>query len=333
MFLPQLLSSLGVLLFRALDFGLREDEERRLSRPLEALVDALTNQEAEEEDEGFQDQMDRSCSAFEPLIQRCAQRVQGDPRDHYASVLRALVLEALELKEFLEKVTAESRPRDQEPRDPPLVTADWLRLWIQVVRELRAGVRLRHVAREHAARAEFALTPYEMLLSDIRLKNYSLNHVTAEARAPLRKDAHALILEFIRSRPPLAPAGARALNPLPLKEVSVYEKLMQSIRQKDHKLRPTQTRHKWASEAALATPAPPGPAPAQSLTPGAPRRRLIKANLNLDLNNSFDDSDDADDAKGDAPHDATGQKPESAEGPPRRRFSLRNRQFCPFDLR
>ena len=42
------MTSFGVLLFRALDFGLREDEERRLSRPLEALIDALTNQESDE---------------------------------------------------------------------------------------------------------------------------------------------------------------------------------------------------------------------------------------------------------------------------------------------
>lgn len=43
----------------------------------------------------------------------------------------------------------------------PLVIADWLRLWIQVAHELRAGARLRHVAREHAARAGFTLTTYD----------------------------------------------------------------------------------------------------------------------------------------------------------------------------
>ena len=244
--------------------------------------------------------------------------MSGEAGVHYAAVLRALVLESQELKSFLAKISSQdsSAPLDQ------LVSSDWAKLWIQVVKQLRDGVQLRRVsAGENASRAEYALTPYEMLLEDIRLKNYRLNHVPLDRNDfphKVKKDAHALILEFIRSRPPLAPASERRLGPKPEKEVSIYEKLMQSIRQKDHKLRPTTTTVKWGSEAALATPAlRPQQLEATSLTPGAPRRRLIKANLNLNLNTSFDDSDDD---RTDDTHD------DNSEAQHRRRFSLRNRE-------
>jgi spire-like protein len=67
---------------------------------------------------------------------------------------------------------------------------------------------------------EFALTPYEMLMDDIRSKRYKLNKVkTADGELPLKvkKDAHDIILDFIRSRPPLKPASRRKLgcNSLP----------------------------------------------------------------------------------------------------------------------
>lgn len=49
-------------------------------------------------------------------------------------------------------------------------------LWIQVVSDLRVGVKLKHVdglARNH----EFELTPYEILMEDIRQRNYRLKKV------------------------------------------------------------------------------------------------------------------------------------------------------------
>lgn len=124
---------------------------------------------------------------------------------------------------------------------------DWARLWIQVIRELRHGVKLRKV--EHlqggqggfAHHLEFELTPYEMLLEDIRTKRYKLNKVMIDGHLPprVKKDAHALILDFIRSRPPLVPVSRRVLGPEPPRHVTLYEKLMQSIREHNNKLRPT----------------------------------------------------------------------------------------------
>ncbi len=77
------------------------------------------------------------------------------------------------------------------------------RLWGQVIRELRHGVQLKKV---HYTRTpvEFELTPYEILMDDIRSRRYTLNKVSqSDIPHTVKKDAHALILEFIRSRPPL----------------------------------------------------------------------------------------------------------------------------------
>lgn len=49
---------------------------------------------------------------------------------------------------------------------------------------------------------EFELTPYEILMDDIRARRYRLRK-TPSPSPHLRKDAHAVILDFIRSRPPL----------------------------------------------------------------------------------------------------------------------------------
>ncbi|UYV77885.1 SPIRE2 [Cordylochernes scorpioides] len=96
----------------------------------------------------------------------------------------------------------------------------------------------------------------------------------------VKKDARALILEFIRSRPPLTPAAHRKLKPLPPRQLTLYEKLMLSLKQK-HKLRPTRTR-----ERVLAAP-PPKKAPPQEEQP--PQRRLIKPDPELSLLDDLED--------------------------------------------
>ncbi len=39
----QLIESLGIMIYKALDYGLKESEERELSPPLEQLIDLMTN--------------------------------------------------------------------------------------------------------------------------------------------------------------------------------------------------------------------------------------------------------------------------------------------------
>lgn len=47
---PQIIDSLGVMIYKALDYGLKENEERELSPPLERLIDMMTNTEDTESD-------------------------------------------------------------------------------------------------------------------------------------------------------------------------------------------------------------------------------------------------------------------------------------------
>ena len=40
---PQIVYELGVVIFRALDYGMKSDEERQLSPSLEELIDSMTS--------------------------------------------------------------------------------------------------------------------------------------------------------------------------------------------------------------------------------------------------------------------------------------------------
>lgn len=52
----QVIESLGIIIYKALDYGLKENEERELSPPLEQLIDHMTNTvEADgSKDEGYE---------------------------------------------------------------------------------------------------------------------------------------------------------------------------------------------------------------------------------------------------------------------------------------
>lgn len=115
---------------------------------------------------------------------------------------------------------------------------------MQVVDELRRGVRLKK-SNFSRTPVEYELTPYEILMEDIRARKYNLRKVMVNGDIPprVKKDAHAVILEFIRSRPPLKKASDRKLPPPIKRTPSPREQLMDSIR-KGRTLRPTQTRLK-----------------------------------------------------------------------------------------
>ena len=94
------------------------------------------------------------------------------------------------------------------------------------MQQLRQGIKLKKVSQDKTP-AEFALTPYEMLMDDIRGRKYKLNHV--EVEEAVTTDARDKILEFIRSRPPLKPAGERRLKPR-RKESTAREIILETIR-------------------------------------------------------------------------------------------------------
>ncbi|NWR86425.1 SPIR2 protein, partial [Furnarius figulus] len=266
----QMVQSLGFAVYRALDWGLDENEERELSPRLEQLIDLMTNSDSEDSgcataDEGYGGQEEeeeggegppRAVRTFGQAMRCCAARL-ADPAGapvHYQAVCRALFAETVELMAFLAKIRdakelLQKLKEDDEEQERPaaelgsLRNTDWARLWVQLMRELRHGVKLKKVQEKqfNPLPTEYQLTPFEMLMQDIRARNYKLRKVMVDGDIPprVKKDAHELILDFIRSRPPLKQASERRLRPLPQKQRTLHEKILEEIRQ-ERKLRPVE---------------------------------------------------------------------------------------------
>ncbi|KAG7237807.1 hypothetical protein INR49_031820 [Caranx melampygus] len=259
-----------------LDYGLKENEERELSPPLERLIDMMTNIEetesdpcpdegyeaTEEEDECEEEELVSatttttgtisSIRSYQDIISLCSSHLPSpsDAPCHYQAVCRALYAETRELRTFLEKIKSAKenlRKMEGDAREEPvkdlneLQNADWARFWVQVMRDLRNGVKLKKVQERqyNPLPIEYQLTPYEMLMDDIRSKRYKLRKVMVNGDIPprLKKSAHEIILEFIRSRPPLNPVSARKLKPHPPRPRSLHERLLEDIKA-ERKLRP-----------------------------------------------------------------------------------------------
>lgn len=122
----QLVQSLGVAIYQALDWGLDDSEERELSRQLEHLIECMTGsdqggeddgtagngttdegysgqEEEEEEEEGG---VGKSVCTFHQVMALCASRLANPTLapEHYPAVCRALFVETLELQTFLIKI-------------------------------------------------------------------------------------------------------------------------------------------------------------------------------------------------------------------------------------
>ena len=102
---------------------------------------------------------------------------------------RALVSESIELSTFLEKTRRAKEDREHNEELQELALQDWVsepkkckltkricfksifpfqaHLWIQTMQELRQGVKLKKTDYTKTP-IEYELTPYEMLMDDIR---------------------------------------------------------------------------------------------------------------------------------------------------------------------
>ncbi|XP_071398117.1 protein spire homolog 2 isoform X1 [Centroberyx affinis] len=274
----QLVQSLGVAIYRALDWGLDESEERELSPRLERLIERMaagdqgpegdrtagngttdegySGQEEEEEVEEEEEEggATRPVCTFLQVMALCASRLAnpGLAPEHYQAVCRALFVETLELqtflikirdaKEMLKKIRTEETQEDRSTAElDALKHTDWARLWVQLMKELRQGVKLKKVQEQpfNPLPTEFSLTPFEMLMQDIRARKFQLRKVMVDGDIPTRvkRNAHELILDFIRSRPPLKPVSERSLPPPPQEQQSLHEQVLAEIKQ-ERKLRP-----------------------------------------------------------------------------------------------
>uniref|UniRef100_A0A3Q3JLI8 KIND domain-containing protein n=1 Tax=Monopterus albus TaxID=43700 RepID=A0A3Q3JLI8_MONAL len=216
----EIIDSLGVMIYKALDYGLKENEERELSPPLERLIDLMTNNEetesdpcpdegyeATEEDEDEEQEPEpisnmtigtvSSIHSYRDIIMLCSSHLPSpsDAPNHYQAVCRALYAETRELHTFLEKIKN---------------------------------------AKEHLQKIE-GETRVEPVKDLNELQN--ADWVNGNIPPRLKKSAHEIILEFIRSRPPLNPGSARKLKPHPPRPQSLHERLLEGIRS-ERKLRP-----------------------------------------------------------------------------------------------
>uniref|UniRef100_A0A8C5WJV4 Spire type actin nucleation factor 1 n=1 Tax=Leptobrachium leishanense TaxID=445787 RepID=A0A8C5WJV4_9ANUR len=264
----EVIVSLGIIIYKALDYGLKDNEERELSPPLEQLIDKMTNIEETDvsNDEGYdaldeEDEDNKEIEAIEfrhsykSVMKLCASHLPSpsEAPNHYQAVCRALYAETMELHMFLTKIKSAKeslrkiQEMDKDTTDrgganlDDLQNADWARFWVQVMRDLRNGVKLKNVQdrQYNLLPTEYELTPYEMLMDDIRFKRYTLRKVTVQGDIPprLKKSAHEIILDFIRSRPPLNPVSARKLKPTPPRPRSLHERILEEIKS-ERKLRP-----------------------------------------------------------------------------------------------
>lgn len=77
-----MIESLGIMIYKALDYGLKENEERELSAPLEELIAFMTNMveaerdacpdegyEATEEEDEMEDESDSIASGYRDILQ------------------------------------------------------------------------------------------------------------------------------------------------------------------------------------------------------------------------------------------------------------------------
>ncbi|KAL8175450.1 UNVERIFIED_CONTAM: Protein spire 2 [Gekko kuhli] len=274
----QMVQSLGFAIYRALDWGLDENEERELSPQLEHLIDLMANSDSEDSgcgtaDEGYEGQEEaeavegghlRAVHTFSQAMRFCAARLTHpqEAQAHYQAVCRALFLETVELKAFLAKIRdakemlTKLEEEEDERKDQSaayldnLKNTDWGRLWVQLMRELQHGVKLKKVQEKqfNPLPTEYQLTPFEMLMQDIRAHKYKLRKLMVDGDIPprVKKNTHELILDFIWSRPPLRQASERRLHPILKKQRTLHEKFLEEIKQ-ERKLRPVPSQKGFGS--------------------------------------------------------------------------------------
>ncbi|KAL1496946.1 hypothetical protein ABEB36_007991 [Hypothenemus hampei] len=308
-----IVAGIGIVIYATLDHDFNAGEEVIISNELEQLITDMISDELnggtsqthhETDDEGIERDSEEQYEAgntsksnklnLNEVIRRCEAHLgtltKTQAEAHYKAVVRALVAEAIELSTFLEKVAQGTicLPSSSTSSNlDELKFTDWAKFWVQVMSELRTGVKLKKVNYSKAP-IEYELTPYEILMKDIRNCKYNLRKIMVDGNIPNRvsKDAHAIILDFIRSRPPLKKVSDRKLPPQ-LRTLTPREQLLLSIK-KGRKLRPVplpRASYRYSIEKE-----PPKPA----------GRRLLKVDIS-----QFDDDDD------DEP--STAETPDSTE--------------------
>ncbi|XP_039255423.2 protein spire homolog 1-like isoform X1 [Styela clava] len=251
----EMVESFGGVVFDALQYGTTEDEEHPLSCELERLVkrmvytyEGVLSEEVDEGYEGEHRSLDHGPCTWDVVKKICAEHLEQPSQadDHYLAVCRALISESLDLKRFLSQLSSidetlrnlsnannnngNSDECDEAEDILKLNSTEWAHIWTQVVSDLRFGVKLRKVE-GHERNIEYELTPYEILMKDIRQRKYTLKKISidGEISSKVKSNAHDIILDYIKSGPTLNPIEERKLGPAPPRSKSLHERLMEEI--------------------------------------------------------------------------------------------------------
>ena len=227
----QLWSKIALIIYNALDYGLSENEELRLSNDLHDFFSDMLDLG----DEGIVAEEFSSDILKEKCRTRITDQTITDTAQHYRSVCRALVAEALDLSTFLCQVSIGNkelnRIRNDSTDEVDLKIEVWAQVWMKVMRELRFSYTFKKLNKVEIAerqQKEYEMTPFEMLLADINSQRYKLKKVSLPER--VEKDARTVILDYIRSGPRLKPVSERKLSPRPQTEPSLHQRVMDGIK-------------------------------------------------------------------------------------------------------
>nr|XP_048695837.1 protein spire homolog 1-like [Caretta caretta] len=212
----QLTECLGMVIYKALDWGIDNHLERELSESLEKLISLLLKLDTE---------ATKPAITFQDVLKICEEHLPrpSEAASYYRTVCRALFAEYIDLQKLM--LTLQSSKESLRRMDmEDLLENDTQKekenywqasLWHGVLGELQNGVRLRK-AMERPRRSvppkEYTRSPYELLTEDIRCKRYTLRKVKASERklkenSPKEPSLHDLLMTEIKQTHKLRPSS------------------------------------------------------------------------------------------------------------------------------
>ncbi|KAG8567326.1 hypothetical protein GDO81_013580 [Engystomops pustulosus] len=230
----EVIDRLGMVVYAALDWGLDSETERVLCDSLDYLLlymlELHTTNNSTTKMHSF---------TLNEIIKECVERllVPSDASTHYRAVCRIQYDQFKELHGLLQTIQLSKRSlkrldSNKELEDGILLMYDnWGTLWSNVMKELRLGVTLRSVHQRSytVLPIQYTLTPYEILMDDIRSKRYTLRPVKECDQNKSSRSEENVILDLIRTHP-LKPASERKLKERSQEEPSLHELLMTEIK-------------------------------------------------------------------------------------------------------
>ncbi|KAM4691953.1 protein spire homolog 1-like [Rhinophrynus dorsalis] len=232
----KIIEHLGQTIYTALDWGLTSDMERVLSEPLDNLLYRMLGLHTVTMEPALRFHY---AITLNDIIKVCSERLftPSEASSHYRAVCRVHFAEHKEFRKLLRTIERSKQSLKKLEaenileKDSLVLYDNWGNLWSNVIKELRLGIRLRN-AKERSydeLPVESSLTPYELLMNDIRSKKYKLREVKDSEKNRTSDSNENFIMDFIRSQP-LRPASERKLKERSQEEPSLHELLMNEIK-------------------------------------------------------------------------------------------------------